>query len=606
MSGDDSARQGQVLQQRTEALPTAAWESVSQLARDLAYSSADVNAVAQTVCSWAQRLLGADYADLMVIDPGGTALIGVANTVDTDAFRQERIDIGAGAVPAALAWQQRRTVVVKNLPSTPVVSEPVRRRSPHLQEAWSVPLVSGGRVIGVLSVGYCTQGGDQPERTRLLGLLGDTAALAVGRAQLAEGLQTLNVDFEQQVGKRVGLIRLLQEVTVAANEATSVEEALRFALDRVCAHTGWPIGHVYVPLGDAAGTLVSSLLWHLDDPERFATFRQVTEATRLTVGVGLPGRVLASGRPVWVVDVTHDSNFPRAKQAENIGVRAGFAFPVMVGKEVVAVLEFFSPQPITPDEPLLELMGNIGTQLGRVFERERAEQKLRMGERLAVLGVTAARVVHEIANPLNGMYTTVQLLERRFAKSQEGESNFLTVTVRDLKHEITRLRSLLQELRVFATLSRLQVAPLDVAQVVAEVLAIEARLCVAQGIRIERNLPTGLPLVMADREKLVQALLHLCRNALEAMPHGGTLTLRGFSSGMRVCLQVSDTGMGIPLGLKVFEPFTTTKAVGTGLGLTIVQQVVVAHGGTVTYASEPGQGTTFTLELPVWTGGEKG
>ena len=83
------------------------------------------------------------------------------------------------------------------------------------------------------------------------------------------------------------------------------------------------------------------------------------------------------------------------------------------------------------------------------------------------------------------------------------------------------------------------------------------------------------------------------------MPQGGTLTVRARNSGHQVRLEVSDTGVGIPTGVNIFEPFTTTKPQGTGLGLTIVRQIVAAHKGTLTYHSVPGQGTTFTLVLPL-------
>ena len=103
----------------------------------------------------------------------------------------------------------------------------------------------------------------------------------------------------------------------------------------------------------------------------------MTEQTNFEIGVGLPGRVLASGKPEWIIDVTKDANFPRAKLANDIGVKAGFAFPVLVGTEVAAVLEFFSSEAVQPNEPLLEVMINVGTQLGRVIERRRSEESLR-------------------------------------------------------------------------------------------------------------------------------------------------------------------------------------------------------------------------------------
>ena len=185
---------------------------------------------------------------------------------------------------------------------------------------------------------------------------------------------------EEALQQQSTLVRLLQKVAIAANEALTIEDAMRTCLDQVCAHMGWPVGHVYFAPRDATGQLLPSSLWSLENPERFETFRQVTERTPLAPGAGLPGRVFASGKPAWIIDVTEDTNFPRVKQAQDIGVRAGFGFPVLVGKEVVAVLEFFAAEAVEPDEGLLEVMGHIGTQLGRVVERTRAEEALRASE----------------------------------------------------------------------------------------------------------------------------------------------------------------------------------------------------------------------------------
>ncbi|MEE8211440.1 MAG: PAS-domain containing protein, partial [Acidiferrobacterales bacterium] len=170
---------------------------------------------------------------------------------------------------------------------------------------------------------------------------------------------------EQALQEQTDFIRLNQVITAAANEATSVEDALKVAIDEICAHTRWPVGHVYMFDGDN-GELVPTGLWHLDDPQRFEAFRSVTDVTRFASGIGLPGRVLASGKPEWIEDVTKDPNFPRAKLADGIGVKGAFAIPVLVGREVAAVLEVFSDQPAAPNQSLLDVVGQIGTQLGRV------------------------------------------------------------------------------------------------------------------------------------------------------------------------------------------------------------------------------------------------
>jgi GAF domain-containing protein len=194
---------------------------------------------------------------------------------------------------------------------------------------------------------------------------------------------TARKEAEAALHQQTELVKLLQVVATAANLAANREHALQTGVDQVCAYTGWPIGHAYILAGDGSGDLTPTRIWHFDRPERFERFRQATEATRLPPGVGLPGRVLATGKPTWLMDVTSDANFPRLRAATDLGVRAGFGFPVLAGASVVAVLEFFSTEAVEPDEPLLQAMAHIGTQLGRVFERQRAEEELRQAKHVA-------------------------------------------------------------------------------------------------------------------------------------------------------------------------------------------------------------------------------
>lgn len=184
---------------------------------------------------------------------------------------------------------------------------------------------------------------------------------------------------DDAVKEKTGFLALSQLITAAANEAYSVEEALQTAINHVCAHTGWPVGHVYL-YDDLTQELAPTDLWCLTDNTQFTDLRRATEVSRFSSGVGLPGRVLESGKPVWVTDVEEDVNFPRASLAREIGVKGAFAFPVLIGKQVAAVLEFFSTVVAEPDEPLLEVMVQIGTQLGRVVERQRAGDRLRERE----------------------------------------------------------------------------------------------------------------------------------------------------------------------------------------------------------------------------------
>ncbi|MGI9243730.1 MAG: sensor histidine kinase, partial [Verrucomicrobiales bacterium] len=170
-------------------------------------------------------------------------------------------------------------------------------------------------------------------------------------------------------------IMLLKEIAVAANEARSMEVAFQTALDRICALAGWPIGHVYLPeAGDER--LRPTEIWHLEDPKRFTQFREVTESTRFGPGEGLPGRVLERRGAVWIEDIPTVPNFARAEVAQSIGLRGAFGFPILVGEEIAAVMEFFTVEPRPRDDGLLDTLAQAGVQLGRVVERVRAAEEL--------------------------------------------------------------------------------------------------------------------------------------------------------------------------------------------------------------------------------------
>lgn len=233
-----------------------------------------------------------------------------------------------------------------------------------------------------------------------------------------------------------------------------------------------------------------------------------------------------------------------------------------------------------------------------IAERQRLQEQLIENSRLAAIGNTAAKIAHEIANPLNGMSLTVQRLERQLANCLNASDESIQTTFGRLKDEIRRLSGLLADFRSLSRREQYHFQPTALAVIAAEILALEADNWFARGIRVEQHFPPVLPPLQADRDKLKQALWNLCKNAVEAMPQGGTLTLKAYNFGTSIILEIGDTGGGIPAGVDVFEPFTTTKQSGSGLGLVVARQIVAAHGGSITYSSEPGKGTTFRLALP--------
>jgi PAS domain S-box-containing protein len=230
-----------------------------------------------------------------------------------------------------------------------------------------------------------------------------------------------------------------------------------------------------------------------------------------------------------------------------------------------------------------------------ISEKAKLQAQLLESERLAAIGTTAAKIGHELSNPLNGMSLTIQLLESRIG--QENREVEIGATLRRLKNEISRLNHLVGEFRTISRRERYDFRPTQLATLVEDIIKMEAPQFEKQRICVETRVPADIPSLNLDRDKIKQALLNLIKNAIEAMPEGGSLSIEAkkTSHGARLC--IADTGVGIPLDVDAFEPFTTTKKGGTGLGLVIVRQIIVAHGGAISYHSRVGEGTTFEIEL---------
>ena len=223
-------------------------------------------------------------------------------------------------------------------------------------------------------------------------------------------------------------------------------------------------------------------------------------------------------------------------------------------------------------------------------------------ERLAALGAAVPQLLTAFIGPLDGMASSLALLERGVQKqTKTGEPSLLT-TVQDLKREVHRLWSLLDSARAFAAPSPYTLQVVNIEPVVDAVLAAKpVSSCGKNGIRIERLLDSPLPLVHGDEDKLEQALRCVVQNALEAMPQGGVLTLQAFDTEGAISIAVSDSGVGLPLdiGMDIFSLLTTTKPGRLGLGLPVARQIAVDHGGTLNYTCRLDHGTTFTFTLPV-------
>ncbi|HEY5506036.1 MAG TPA: ATP-binding protein [Coriobacteriia bacterium] len=242
-----------------------------------------------------------------------------------------------------------------------------------------------------------------------------------------------------------------------------------------------------------------------------------------------------------------------------------------------------------------------GRKLGAVVtiedmsEVKALTEQLIRADRLAALGELTAGVAHEVRNPLGIIRASVQLME-----DSECDRERVTGAAQVIKQEIDRLDRVIKALLDFGRPAAPTMRPVAVEQVLEDVAVFSTTFARRSHVKVVHEYDANVPDVMADAEQLKQVFVNLISNAVQAMPEGGTLSVRTGQENGFVFVRFSDTGGGIPADVlgKVFDPFVSMRDDGTGLGLTIVHRIVDDHDGHMEVTSEPGVGTAFTVWLP--------
>jgi signal transduction histidine kinase len=223
------------------------------------------------------------------------------------------------------------------------------------------------------------------------------------------------------------------------------------------------------------------------------------------------------------------------------------------------------------------------------------EEQLRRADRLSALGELSAGMAHEIRNPLGAIRGTAEILQEGIPP-EDKRYEFACILIR----EVDRLNRVVQDFLRFAKPAPVERGRFDVHEVLREIILLTRQQAVKNSITLELR-EGSLPVIAGDREQLKQAFLNLILNALQAMPYGGTLTITTQLHDARAVILFTDTGQGIPPAdlERIFNPFFTTRKEGTGLGLAISHRIVQGHGGRIDVTSSPGEGTTFTVLLPL-------
>jgi PAS domain S-box-containing protein len=434
------------------------------------------------------------------------------------------------------------------------------------------------------------------------------------------GCYVMSVDIterkraEAELRKTTQAAELLRKIAVAANRADNPDEAIQVSLDELCAYSGWPIGHAYVLNPDGSEQLLSSTLWHLDDAERFRSLREKTERTTFEPGVGLPGRVVSETAAQWLVAAEADPDYPRTEIASRVGIKTGFAIPVMVGHQVAAVLEFFTCDEVERDPNLMSIAEQVGVLIGRVIERQRTEQNLLDAKEEAELASRAkseflANMSHELRTPLNAIIGFSEIINEESLGELGNPTyqEYASHIYESGQHLLTLINDILDISKIETGNAALDEERIDVAAIVGSCIIMVRERADAGGLTLNVEMPAELlPALYADARRIKQILINLLSNAVKFTEPGGTITVRAWHNTDGFILQVVDTGIGIAVGdipkalgrFQQVDSDLNRKYEGTGLGLPLAKALVEQHGGVLDLQSRVGVGTTVTVRLP--------
>ena len=437
-------------------------------------------------------------------------------------------------------------------------------RDAQHETEYLVPIRFGEKIFGAMVVAFAAAKDCTEDECRLINAAAQQAALAAHISTLYLGARESAATLAEEVDRRTAESEMQQRFTEAIIDTLPLS---LYAIDRDYRIVAWnrnrELGELGLPRGEVLGRNIFDVLTKQS--------RELLEREF--------ARVFATGE------------IHRIEQ-ESV-TESGETNHWLISKI-----------PMRADEN--DEVSHVITVGENITVRVEAHRAVARAEKLAAVGRLAAGVVHEINNPLATIAACAESLEKRIeegAFNDSPDAEDLREYLGLIRDEAFRCKSITNGLLDFSRLRAGQRVPVDM----TEIIKAAGRLVTLQqrgdNIQIVVEAAAGLPSVSGDVGQLQQAVVALATNAIDAMPEGGTLTLRAICSDSRVLVQVRDTGIGIaPENMtKIFDPFFTTKDVGrgTGLGLAVCYGILSDHGGRLDVRSTVGVGTTFTITLPV-------
>jgi signal transduction histidine kinase len=549
------------------------------------HSTLEAQEALQLIVSEAVRLMNASSGSVVLINPTSGFLEISASQNLPSAATKLKLRIGEGVT----GWVARhgKTVRVGDVTEDPRYVAARRGVKSEL----AVPLEVNGETRGVINVDSDRTDAFSPEDQDLLEQLAVQAAKVIHNTWLYEQLRL-----------KVHLFESLASVSRTINSTLNLDEALRVITREACT-----LMHARMC---SLMMLDESREW-LDLRASYGAGEAYIKKPSLNVEESLLGVVARRKKPMQVANVQASSRYQNVEIARQEGLISLLSVPLLFAGQPIGTLNVYTGRPYNFSNEEIRILSAlaelsaIAIEKARLYERiVDVEEQLRQNEKLSALGLLAAEVAHEIRNPLTVMKLLYHSLDLKFPDSDPRAKD-----TRIIEAKIEHLNKIVEQILDFARTTEPKLAPVNLNELVDELGLLVRHKLANQNVRLLRDLQPDLPLVMGDAPQLEQAFLNLILNAAEAMPDGGTLTIKSHEVSLprttapftHVAMEFKDTGKGMSADLQK-NAFTavlsTTKAKGNGLGLAIVGRIIESHRGNISIKSKTGRGTVIIIKLP--------
>ena len=543
------------------------------------HSTLESQEALQLIVSEAVRLMRASSGSLVLINPTTNFLeIHAAQNLSSGA-RKLKLRVGEGVTgwvaqngkPARVGdvTQDRRYVSVRR----------------EVRSELAVPLEVQGEVRGVINVDSERVNAFSEDDQELLQELAIQAAKVIHNTWLYEQLRL-----------KVMLFESLASVSRTINSTLNLDEALRVITKEACE---------LMRARMCSLMLIDESREWLDLRASYGAGTAYINKPRLSAGESLIGVVVRRKKPLQVANVQTDTRYQNVELARRENLVSLLSVPLIFAGQSIGALNVYTARPYSFSNEEIKILSAladlsaIAIEKARLYERVvDVEEQLRQNEKLSALGLLAAEVAHEIRNPLTVMKLLYHSLNLKFEPKDPRSKD-----AQIIEAKIEHLNKIVEQILDFARTTEPKFAPVNLNDLVDELSLLVRHKLANQDIKLVHDLQADLPLVSGDSTQLEQAFLNLILNAAEAMPEGGSLTIKTTAllpGSVVVSFKDTGGGMGKEQQQRAFKTvLATTKAKGTGLGLAIVSRVIETHQGQIRILSRLGRGTTMQITLPV-------